>query len=162
ARFVAVAILIALVAAGVLRALRDTSSGLSVGRITHLTSEPGLELDPAIGPDGRTIAYVEGPAGRRRVVVRQLAGSQIIPLLDEHFADVQRWPQWSPDGAHIVFQAGRQTWSGQISVGAGAIYEAPALGGSAKRLTESREGSMARTPSYSPDGSQMVFADTDG
>src|SRR5262249_51102371 len=77
ARFVAIAILIALATAGAWWALRNTSPALSVGRITHLTSEPGLELDPAIGPDGHTIAYVEGPPGRRRVVVQQLAGSRI-------------------------------------------------------------------------------------
>jgi serine/threonine-protein kinase len=160
----AAGILIALAAAGLWWFVRSTARRpvLSVGRITHLTSEPGLELDPAIGPDGHTMAYVEGPPGRQRVVLRQLAGSQIVPLLDEHFADVQRWPQWSADGTHIVFQAGRTTWAGRASVACGAIYEAPALGGSARRLTEPGEDSAARTPSYSPDGSQVIFADKDG
>jgi serine/threonine-protein kinase len=163
--FVAAAgILIALAAAGLWWFLRNTARppAPSIGRVTHLTSEPGLELDPAIGPDGHTVAYVEGALGRQHVALRQLAGSQIVPLLDEHFGDVQRWPQWSPDGTHIVFQAGRRTWAGRVSLACGAIYEAPALGGNARLLTESGEASTARTPSYSPDGSKVIFADTGG
>jgi len=131
-------ILLVIASVAIWRILRKgpTYPALSVGRISHFTSEPGLELDPAIGPDGRTIAYVAGLPGRQRVVLRQLTGSQVVPLLDEHFGEIQRWPQWSPDGGHIVFQAGRRTWAGQVSIAGGAIYEAPALGGTARRLTE--------------------------
>lgn len=162
--FVTAGIFIALAAAGLWWFLRNPARPpvRSVGRITHVTSEPGLELDPAIGPDGHTMVYVEGPHGRQRVVLRQLAGSQIVPLLDEHFGDAQRWPQWSPDGTHVVFQAGRKTWVGRVSIACGAIYEVPALGGSPRRLTEAREDSTARAPSYSADGTQVVYADTDG
>jgi eukaryotic-like serine/threonine-protein kinase len=164
ALLVTVAILLAVAAVGLWRTLRKGTAPpeFAVGRITHLTSEPGLELDPAIGPDGRMIAYVAGLPGRQRVVLRQITGSQIVPLLDDRFEEVQRWPQWSPDGSHIVFQTGRRTWSGQVSVAGGAIYEAPALGGTARRVTESGEKSASRTPSYSPDGRQMVYAENDG
>ncbi|PWU03245.1 MAG: hypothetical protein C5B51_19310 [Terriglobia bacterium] len=160
----AAAVLLVVAALGLWRALRKSTAppALSVGQIRHLTSEPGLELDPAIGPDGRMIAYVAGLPGRQRVVLRQMTGSQIVPLLNERFDDVQRWPQWSPDGSHIVFQTGRRTWSGQVSVASGAIYEAPALGGTARRLTESGEKSASRTPSYSPDGRQIVYAENNG
>jgi Tol biopolymer transport system component len=161
---VAAAVLIGLGSSGVWYAGRETTPSpvLSVGRITHLTTEPGLELDPAIAPDGRTIAYAAGPPGRLRVYLRQLAGSQIVPLLDERFTDVHRWPQWSSDGARIVFQAGRQALSGRVSIGAGMIYEAPALGGNARRLTEFIPGNLAMSPSLSFDGKQIVFSSSGG
>ena len=38
------------------RAMRAAPS-LAIGQITRVTSEPGLELDPALSPDGQTIAY---------------------------------------------------------------------------------------------------------
>jgi serine/threonine-protein kinase len=166
-RLVVVAVLLTmLLSAGVWwYALRTTTSRgvLSVGRITHLTSEPGLELDPAIAPDGRTIAYAAGAPGRVRIYLRQLAGGQIVPLLDERFEETQRWPQWSPDGTRIVFHANARNAEGtRGNPMGGAIYETPALGGVPRRLVTPVEGTAARTPSFSPDGTQIVFAQSDG
>jgi len=138
---------------------QKTSTSLSVGRIAHLTFEPGLELDPAISPDGRTIAYAAGTPGRMRIYLRQLAGSQIVPLLGEEFKEAHRWPQWSPDGTRIVFHTARPR---QLRIGDGTIFEAPALGGTARQLMEAVPGNMAMTPGFSPDGTQLVFARLDG
>ena len=55
---------------------------------------------------GRSRTRQERRAGMR-IYVRQIAGGRIVPLMDEGFADGHRWPQWSPDGSRIVFQAGR-------------------------------------------------------
>jgi Tol biopolymer transport system component len=134
-----------------------TPRTLVIGRITHVTSEPGLELDPAIAPDGRTIAYAAGAPGRMRIYVRQLAGGRIVPLVDEGVAEGQRWPQWSPDSSRIVFHAGRQPLSGRTSAGDGMLYQAPALGGAPRKLFSSIPGSLAISPSWSPDGTRIVF-----
>jgi Tol biopolymer transport system component len=159
---VVTAVVIALGLFGVWYAGRKATTPpvLSVGRITHLTTEPGLELDPAISPDGRTIAYAAGVPGQLRVYVRQLAGSQIVPLLDEHFMQAHRWPQWSPDGTRIVFHTGRPLR--RSLTGDDTIYDAPALGGTARRLIESVAGNVSQTPSFSPDGTQIVFTASDG
>jgi Tol biopolymer transport system component/predicted Ser/Thr protein kinase len=133
-----------------------------IGRITHVTSEPGLELDPAIAPDKRTIAYVAGPPGRMRIYLRQLEGGRIVPLLDEGVAEGQRWPQWSPDGSRLVFQAGRQGLSAHVSSAAGMLYQTPALGGTPRKLFGSVPGGLAISPSWSPDGTRIAFAGSGG
>ena len=56
-----VRLIVAALAAGwyAVRAMRAAPS-LAIGRITRVTSEPGLELDPALSPDRQTIAYAAG------------------------------------------------------------------------------------------------------
>ena len=140
-----------------------TPGTLAIGRITHVTSEPGLELDPAIAPDGRTIAYVAGPPGRTRVYIRQIASGRAVALLDEGFSDGQRWPQWSPDGSRLVFQAGRQPSFSRSSPGtAMLLYEVPALGGSPRKLFGAIARGLAVSPTWSPEGDRIVFSGFDG
>jgi Tol biopolymer transport system component len=130
---------------------------LAVGKITRVTSEPGLELDPAIAPDGLTIAYAAGAPGGMRVYVRQIAGGRAVPLMDEAFADAHRWPQWSPDGSRIVFQAGRQPLSLRVSSGGGMLYQAPARGGAPRKLFGSVPAGLAVSPAWSPEGTRVAF-----
>ena len=54
----------------------EAGSALSVGRNTRITSEPGLELDPVLSPDGRTLTYSAGPPGRTSIQLRQLANGE--------------------------------------------------------------------------------------
>ena len=42
---------------------RDRGS-LAVGQIMRVTTEPGLELDPAVSPDGLAVAYAAGVPGK--------------------------------------------------------------------------------------------------
>ena len=52
----------------VLHGRNDAPKTLTVGKLMRVTSEAGLELDPAISPDGRAIAYVAGAPGHTRCV----------------------------------------------------------------------------------------------
>jgi Tol biopolymer transport system component len=103
-----------------------------------------LEIDPAISPDGKMIAYTAGPEGQMNLYIRQIAGGRTIALT-ESFPGNHRWPQWSPDGTRIAFQSGE------------AIYIVPALGGVPKRLVEPPAEAEVRTPSWSPDGKQIAY-----
>jgi Tol biopolymer transport system component/tRNA A-37 threonylcarbamoyl transferase component Bud32 len=117
---------------------------VKVGRTQQITHAPGLEIDPAISPDGKMIAYAAGPEGQMNLYIRQIAGGRTIALT-ESFPGNHRWPQWSPDGQRIAFQSGE------------AIYVVPALGGVPKRLVEPPHEGSIRTPSWSPDGKQIAY-----
>ena len=146
------------------RTAMNAPAAFVIGRIVHVTSEPGLELDPAISPDGRTIAYVAGLPGRTRVYIRQISGGRMVPLTDDGLAEsgAQRWPQWSPDASRLVFQAGRQQFNARSSIGAPALYQAQALGGLPRRIFSSLPGGVSMSPSWSPDATQIVFAGSTG
>ena len=107
------------------RAGRNDAPPPSVGRTAQVTLEPGLEVDPALSPDGQFVAYAGGPVGAMRIYVRQVAGGRTVTLTSDS-AGHARWPRWSPDGTRIAYQARE------------GVYVVPALGGSPRLV--------ARTP----------------
>jgi Tol biopolymer transport system component len=89
-------------------AFRGDGSALAVGNTRQITSAPGLELYPALSPDGEMIVYTTGPHLRHRIFVRRLSGGRAIPLGDTLVS--ARFPLWSPDGSQIMFRTQGQTW----------------------------------------------------
>jgi hypothetical protein len=78
------ALVAAVIAIGSLKlALRSRSAG------SRVTSERA-RLDPSISPDGRTIAYAAGAAGRMRIFVRQITEGRMVPLMDGSFSEKSR------------------------------------------------------------------------
>ena len=135
---------------------------LTVGRIARLTTEPGLELDPAISPDGRTIAYAAGSVGAMRIFVRQIDGGRMSALTEEDLGGGQRWPQWSGDGGRILFQTGRVGLTTRSREGNGALFVVPTLGGVPRRITGAVLGGVAVSPAWSPDERWIAYGGADG
>ncbi|MGI9043313.1 MAG: protein kinase domain-containing protein [Gemmatimonadaceae bacterium] len=96
-------------------AFRGNRGSLTVGSTRQVTHDAGLEVHPAISPDGRMIAYAAGPFNKSRIFVRQLSGGRPIALTDSTIS--ADWPRWSPDGSQIIY------------TGNGATYLVPSLGG---------------------------------
>ena len=132
-------------------------SSLAVGKISRVTTEPGLELDPAISPDGRAIAYAGGFPGQLRIYVRQIAAGRSVELTEDITGGSQRSPQWSPDGSRIVFQASVPPVIRETLMRSMRLFQVPALGGTASRVAVQAPASFAVGPSWSPDGTQIAF-----
>ena len=117
---------------------------LELGRARRLTSDPGLEVQPSMSPDGRYVAYATGHSVRMHIVVRPVAGGRATPLTTD--TTVNQWlPRWSPDGARILFLSG------------GGAYSAPAGGGRLREEVASRRGAEVKSAAWSADGRRIAY-----
>jgi serine/threonine-protein kinase len=117
---------------------------LRLGRRVQLTLEPGLEIDPALSPNGELVAYVAGPLGKTRLFVRQVEGGTPVALTraGEGFARV---PRWSPDGRRLLYLSER------------GLEVMPALGGPSKLVLPVDRGTWT-DGTWSPEGDSIAFA----
>jgi Tol biopolymer transport system component/DNA-binding SARP family transcriptional activator len=122
----------------------------SLGVTRKVTLDAGLEVDPVLAPDGRTLAYAAGPEGSMRIFVRRLDGGRAVPVSGDVPGDHRR-PRWSPDGARLVFQAG------------GGIWMVPALGGVPRPVVAGLPDPAVRAlyPEWSPDGQTLAWVRRD-
>ncbi len=108
---------------------------------TQVTTSRGLDADPALSPDGASIAYASDTSGALEIHVRPRLGSGTARAVTDNGGDNVD-PAWSPDGQWLAYHSRRF----------GGIWLVPAAGGPARQLAV--EGS---SPSWSPDGLEIVF-----
>lgn len=119
------------------------------GATQRVAFDGALELDPAISPDGRVVAYASDGSGDMRLYVRQIAGGRPVAIT-QSLAGYHRWPRWSPDGARIAFNANR------------SIYVVPSLGGTPQPLVRAPAGTgWVGHSAWSPDGRELVYVQND-
>jgi Tol biopolymer transport system component len=123
---------------------RDARRALLLGRASQLTSEPGLEVQPSMSPDGKHVAYASGHSLQMRIAVRPVAGGKAIILTADTTAN-QWLPRWSPDGARILFLA------------KGGVFTAPAGGGPAREEVPGRDGVAVKSATWSADGREIAY-----
>jgi Tol biopolymer transport system component len=117
------------------------SESLDETSLTQVTTSIGLDVTPSLSPDGSAVAYGSDKNGGFEIYVKTLApGGREIQLTSDANYNLQ--PAWSPDGTQIAY----------VSEKKGGIWLIPALGGTARRLTE-----FGGRPAWSPDGSRVVF-----
>jgi eukaryotic-like serine/threonine-protein kinase len=136
---------------------REDAAELRLGRRTQVTLDPGLEIEPAIAPDGQLVAYAAGPMQSLEIRVRRLDGGTALAVAPQSERP-QRFPSWSPDGGRILFRSPR------------GLEVVSALGGST-RIVVADELDPAAAPwetvgpllpaSWSPDGASIAFVRSD-
>jgi eukaryotic-like serine/threonine-protein kinase len=119
-----------------------------LGRSEQLTADPGLEIQPAISPDGRFVAYSAGTTSRMRIFIRPVGGGRTIPLSDDSTA-LETHARWSPDGASLLFLT------------RGGVSIAPALGGSSRAVAPASASAAVASAAWSPDGASIAIARND-
>ena len=143
---IAGAVALALVGGWMVATERPQAS-LAVGQRVQVTLDPGLEIDPALSPDGRLIAYVGNSSGELKLYVRQLgSGASAIPVVRD-VTGWQRLPSWSPDGRQLLYLSQR------------GIELVPALGGPAQIIVPAPRVTAAGA--VAPDGAHFAYANAD-
>jgi len=123
---------------------------VALGSTTQLTSTVGLEIDPAISPDGKWIAYSGGRPDRMRIYVRPAAGGDAVEISGESVR-FHRWPSWSPDGSQLAFLAIEGDRLGDT----GKLFVVPALGGTRQLVADGL--TFFSTPAWSPDSQRIAY-----
>jgi Tol biopolymer transport system component/tRNA A-37 threonylcarbamoyl transferase component Bud32 len=123
---------------------------ITVAGTTQVTSDPGVEWQPAISPDGKEVAYVENHSGEPHIVVRSTVegggGGEL--RLAEELGGSQRYPRWTPDGSSVRFWA--------CASGSGCDWkEVGKLGGFVQTVAVPRSSSRH---AWSWDGTRVAFA----
>jgi eukaryotic-like serine/threonine-protein kinase len=133
-------------------AFASTRSGAaSLWKVSRLggSTSPLLENGdmPAVSPDGTRIAFTRpGPTGLARIWVAPFSDpSRAKRLTGDDGGEFDHTdPSWSPDGTLLCYSAFRDLWL------------VPARGGKARPLTD--DGKADREPTFSPDGSSVLFS----
>jgi Tol biopolymer transport system component len=133
---------------------RINADGTGLRKVTTEIVPPGVDGPsdnlPQVSPDGTLIAFHRNvvtcsdptDCGNRIVTVNINGGNRVQltdPALDAQI------PNWSPDGKRIVFQAQGNVWAVNVD------------GSGLTQLTFDSGRSFSRNPSYSPDGTKIIF-----
>ena len=112
--------------------------------ITHAEASEAIRLaaDPALSPDGRTLAFV----WRGDIWLAPLGGGAARPLTQHEASD--RQPAFSPDGSEIVFVSDRDAGN--------QVYVMPVEGGTPKQLTFHTGG--YRIEQWYPSGQALLVS----
>ena len=137
---------VALVTALTIAVMRGRAGhpALVLGEARQLTSDAGLEVQPAMSPDGRYVAYVAGHALQMRIALRPVAGGRARWLRPDS-TETEWLPRWSPDGERILYLANR------------GVSSAPAAGGPARIEVPGEPGAIVISATWSPDGDAIAY-----
>ena len=114
-----------------------------VGSTRQITSSPGLEIHPAISPDGKMLAYVAGQPGDLQVFVRPVAGGRAIMVTEP--GEPRLRPRWSADGTRITY------------LSPSGMYSVSALGGERVLLLRQTPERWRGDGTVSPSGDRLAF-----
>ena len=133
--------------AGWLVAAPRTSRPSAPLNIVALTSF-GDVIDAIISPDARYVAFVRSSRGRQSLWIRQLRGTNAIPLVEPEAVSFYGM-SFAPDSSSIYYVVRGPE---PLARPAGMLFQIPALGGAPRRLGTP----LDHYPVVSPDGTAIA------
>ncbi len=121
--------------------------------VVKVAGDPGAEFDGAWSPDGEWVVYRDSTRGINEddeIFVARADGSERRNITNDPAND---WgPDWSPDGSTIAFNSDR----------AGGRLRGYLMDPDGSNLRELDIDAWVEYPSFSPDGTRIVFEGHDG
>jgi len=122
------------------------------GKPVRISDSPTQEVHPSWSPDGRRLIFsaLGETSGQWEMVIVEVANPA-----NRRFIGFGLFPEFSPDGEHIVFQRPRYRGTRWFSVWTMKIEN-----GEGRQPTEivASSNAAAINPTWSPDGSRIAFA----
>ena len=123
----------------------ETGAGQPIP-LTRLTYGPWDDINPAISPDGRSIAFASNRSGYWDIYLLDIGSGGIARLTDT--LEYEAAPSWSPDNKWLVYEA-------YINDNLELKIQSIINPGETIQLTDSPAADFS--PVWSPDGRQIVF-----
>jgi tricorn protease len=120
---------------------------LNGANVRRLTTDDGVESNPAFSPDGKTIAFSAQYDGNVDVYSVPVSGGPPVRLTWHPGADSVQ--AFTPDGKEILFTSQRATFTGRYA----QLFTVPAAGGMEAQLPIPN----AARATYSPDGQRIAY-----
>jgi TolB protein len=119
------------------------------GRI-RLTDSPSFDCFPAPAPSGDRVSFTSLRSGNSQVFTMKLDGSKVRQLTTGPLENLAS--DWSPSGNQIVFLRRNSS-----RIGDNDLWTIHTDGGHERRLTSDGAARPKAFPTWSPDGSTVVF-----
>jgi eukaryotic-like serine/threonine-protein kinase len=110
---------------------------------SRVTNFAGVQTQPSLSPDGRSVAFVSNRDGHYNIYVGLMSGGSLVQITRD--PNLKSHPSWSPDGSTIAFARLNES-------GVWDVWEVPALGGTPRRVILN-----ATDPAWSPDGHSLAY-----
>jgi len=122
---------------------------LVIGTSTPLTADEGLQVEAAIAPNGRLVAFAKGNSRLLQIYVQKIGGGPPWRLTSDSSA-TELMPRWSPDNDQLLFLAHNNA------------YVAPSIGGAPRIVARGTPGDgNIRSASWSPHGDSVAIVRND-
>ena len=122
-------------------------TGHSLEMSRKLTKHMAIETEPALSPDGKTLAYISDRTGTPQVYLLNLATKKTTRLTKK--GNYNSSPSWSPDGTMIAYNGVRNSKS--------VIFRVLVDDTLGFETQVSPKGMQAESPVWSSDGSIVAY-----